>query len=105
MDALFEAKGRWWCHLLCDDFSEQGLEELHRFAARLGLPARAFHDPPGQARPHYDLTPPFRNQALALGALELSRREVVAFLQRGRLRARGRSEEPRGKEGIPEGPS
>lgn len=86
MDELFEAKGRWWCHLLCDDFSPQGLEVLHRFAARLGLPARAFHDPGGQPRPHYDLTPPYRELALQLGAEVLTRQELVAFLQRGRGR-------------------
>lgn len=104
VDALFQAKGRWWCHLLCDDFSREGLDRLHRFASELGVPDRAFHDPPGQARPHYDLTPPYREMALSLGAVELSRREVVDFLQRGRLRLEIdlRLEI---EEGITEGPS
>ncbi|MGE0494632.1 MAG: DUF4031 domain-containing protein [Vulcanimicrobiota bacterium] len=84
VDDLFEARGRWWCHLLCDDFSAAGLEELHAFARQLGAPPRAFHDPPGQPRPHYDLTPPLREAALSRGAKPLSRRQVVEFLQRGR---------------------
>lgn len=85
VDRLFQAKGRWWCHLLCDDFSPEGLAELHRFAREIGLSPRAFHDPPGQPRPHYDLTPPFREAALLRGAVELdSNRAVVEFLHLGR---------------------
>ena len=86
VDELFEAKGRWWCHLIGDDFSEQGLQELHAFARALGLCERAFHNPPGQPRPHYDLTPPYRELALQQGARPLSRQELVEFLRRGRSR-------------------
>ncbi len=91
VDELFEAKGRWWCHLICDDFTPEGLQFLHTFAARLGLPERAFHDPPGQPRPHYDLTPPFRERALECGAQALTRKQLVEFLQRGRSRPSGSS--------------
>lgn len=86
VDELFRVAHRTgsWCHLLCDDFSEEGLRQLHGFAARMGLPTRAFHDPPGRARPHYDLTPPMRELALQMGALELTRRGVVEFLELGR---------------------
>jgi Protein of unknown function (DUF4031) len=84
VDELFQAKGRWWCHLLCDDFTDHGLRLLHDFAAQMGLPSRAFHDPQGHARPHYDLTPDYRVLALEYGAITLSRRQVVEFLQRGR---------------------
>lgn len=86
VDELFLAKGRWWCHLLCDDFSTSGLQQLHDFAQRLGLPARAFHDPPGSPRPHYDLTPPFREIALEHGAQTLTRQQLVEFLKLGRER-------------------
>lgn len=89
VDELFQAKGRWWCHLLCDDFSEAGLEHLHEFARKLGVPERAWHNPEGHPRPHYDLTPAFREVALQNGAIPLSRREVVAFLKRGRAHAKG----------------
>ena len=84
VDELFQAKGRWWCHLICDDFSPQGLEQLHEFAQAIGLPKRAFHDPSGQPRPHYDLTPEFRELALAHGAASLTRRQLVEYLKRGR---------------------
>jgi hypothetical protein len=86
VDELFKARGRWWCHLLCDDFSRKGLQELHAFAQGIGLSQRAFHNPPGQPRPHYDLTPEFRDKALAMGANRLNRRELVAYLRRGRER-------------------
>ncbi len=86
VDELFQAKGRWWSHMVCDDFSPQGLAELHAFAETIGLSPRAFHDPDGQPRPHYDLTPEFREKALAHGALPLSRRELVEYLRRGRER-------------------
>ena len=84
VDDLFQAKGRWWCHMVCDDFSPTGLEHLHRFAETLGLSPRAFHNPDGQPRPHYDLTPEYREKALAHGALLLTRRGLVEYLQRGR---------------------
>ncbi|MBN9416680.1 hypothetical protein ABS71_00115 [bacterium SCN 62-11] len=84
VDELFQAKGRWWAHLLCDDFSPAGLEALHRFAEKIDLPRRAFHDPAGQPRPHYDCTPEARERALQNGALPLTRQQLVEYLQRGR---------------------
>lgn len=72
--------------MVCDDFTPGGLELLHRFASQIGLPRRAFHDPTGHPRPHYDLRPEYREIAIANGAEQLGRRELVAFLQRGRER-------------------
>ena len=90
VDRLFRAKGRWWCHLLCDDFSDSGLSTLHRFAREIGVPAQAFHDPSGHPRPHYDLRPEYREKALSHGAVELeSNRDVVNFLRRGREALQG----------------
>lgn len=86
VDDLFKAKGYWWCHLICDDFSPSGLQVLHNFAARLEVSRRAFHDPSGHPRPHYDLLPEFREKALLLGAEQLDRKQLVEFLQRGRRR-------------------
>ena len=86
MDDLFAVAHRpgQWCHLLCDDFSPAGLARLHRFALDIGLPPRAFHNPPGRSRPHYDLRPETRERALAHGAETLTRRQVVEWLERGR---------------------
>ena len=41
--------------------SDADFEELHAFAARLGIPRRGFHGD------HYDLPPPVRERAVALG--------------------------------------
>jgi uncharacterized protein DUF4031 len=56
-----------WCHMVSDaDF-----DELHAFAARLGIPRRRFQGD------HYDLHSGLRAQALALGAIEVSTGELV----------------------------
>lgn len=94
VDELFQAKGRWWCHLLCDDFTPQGLAQLHHFAAEIGLPRRAFHDPDGQPRPHYDCTPEVRERALEHGASQLSRQQLVEYLHRGRSKISPSAEKP-----------
>lgn len=62
-------RGREWCHLVADS-----LDELHEFAARLGLQRRWF-----QCRnyPHYDVTVTVRLRALQLGALDADRRTIV----------------------------
>src|SRR5258707_80260 len=52
---------RHWCHLVSDaDF-----EELHAFAATLGIPRHRFQGD------HYDLPPWLRSRALELGAEEV----------------------------------
>jgi len=69
-DADVPKYGRGWCHLTADS-----LGELHAFAARIGLPARAFHR--GARHPHYDITADQRLNALRSGAHPVSPREVV----------------------------
>jgi hypothetical protein len=56
--------GKQSCHLGADT-----LEELHEFAARLGLKRGWFQ---GGRLPHYDLTPNKRAQAVRLGAVSMS---------------------------------
>jgi hypothetical protein len=53
------------------------IEELHRFAARLGL-KRAWFQGQG-AVPHYDLTAGIRARAVRLGAVEVARRDWRAI--------------------------
>ena len=60
-----------WCHMVTDG----ELEELHEFAMRLGIPARRFQNHP--RHPHYDLMPSSRVLAVALGAVEVSTREMA----------------------------
>jgi hypothetical protein len=68
-----------WCHLTADT-----QDELHEFAARLGL-KRSYFQPGrplgGKPSPfwHYDLTAGKRAQAVALGAREVSARELPAI--------------------------
>ena len=54
------------CHLMTDG----PIEELHRFAAQLGLRREWFQD--DRLHPHYDLTAGKRIQALAHGAVFVS---------------------------------
>ncbi len=79
-DAIWERHDRRWCHLLSEDEAE-----LHAFAARLGLERRRFQTRP--TRPwidHYDIDEQRRCEALRMGAIELTRREVVDLVARKR---------------------
>lgn len=69
-------RNRLWSHLV----SDTSYAELHEFAVRLELPERAFH------RDHYDLPAERHAQAVELGALPVSGREVLAALRRAGLR-------------------
>lgn len=77
-----------WCHLTADT-----KEELHAFAARIGLQRRWFQTckKSSACRPadrcvhwHYDVTASKRAQALAAGAVEIDRQELVAILKQRR---------------------
>src|SRR5258708_38439044 len=72
-DAIWNWQGLKWCHLLADD-----IDELHGFAARLGISRASYQGPPKTTAPHYDLTGFERARALALGAKPCSRQEIVA---------------------------
>jgi len=56
-----------WCHMATDT----GFDELHAFAARLGLRRRWFH------RDHYDLPAHGRTAAVGLGAQEVTTAELL----------------------------
>ena len=56
-----------WCHMAVDG----GFEELHAFAAGLGIPRTRFQGD------HYDLPPWLRERALSHGALEVSTAELL----------------------------
>ncbi len=60
--------------------SDETLEELHGFAAALGVPARAFQGD------HYDLHEELREEAVRLGAAEVTSRELVVRLRTSGLR-------------------
>lgn len=77
--AIWRWSGLKWCHLLADD-----PDELHRFAALLGIKRVSFQGPPKSATPHYDLTGYERSKAITLGAIVCDREQIV--LVRRRLR-------------------
>lgn len=62
------------CHLAADT-----LEELHAFAASIGMKRSWFQ---GGRRPHYDLTERRRAAAVALGAREVDDREFIAVVNK-----------------------
>jgi uncharacterized protein DUF4031 len=75
--AIWSWQGLKWCHLLADD-----LDELHRFAALLGIKRASFQEPPKAATPHYDLTGFERSRAIALGAVACDREQIVLIRRR-----------------------
>ena len=62
--------------------SDVSLDELHAFAAELEIPQRGFH------RDHYDLPDNYREQAVALGANEVTSRELLQRMRAAGLRVR-----------------
>jgi len=88
-DAVTLWRGQRWAHLMADT-----LDELHAFAARLGLPRRAFQDKTSGA--HYDVTAELRERAIALGAMPISRHADRELVRRviTRAKAQGRREAP-----------
>jgi hypothetical protein len=80
--AIWAWAGCKWCHLLGDD-----LDELHRFAALIGIKRASFQGPPRTATPHYDLTGFERTRAIRLGAIPCDREAIVLVSRRARARA------------------
>lgn len=76
--AVWPWRGRRWAHLV----SDESTEELHAFAARLGLPRRAFQGD------HYDVPSEVRDRAVELGAQPTDARELVRRLRAAGLRQR-----------------
>ena len=83
-EPIFERWGLRWCHLTADD-----PEELHAFAALLGLERSRFQSKPDRPwADHYDITEHKRGQAVSRGALEISMKEAGELLARKRELAR-----------------
>lgn len=80
--AIWTWRSLRWAHLLADD-----MDELHRFADKLGIHRSSFQALPRSSSPHYDTTAFERRRALAYGAIPCSRAEIVAALRRNRQNA------------------
>jgi hypothetical protein len=74
-DAEVPMHGYTWFHLLADS-----IQELHAFAANIGIQKRAFHI--GARHPHYDVTAAQRRRAIRHGARSISAREAVLLSRR-----------------------
>jgi len=72
------AHGTLWSHLI----SDSDTDELHPFAAQLGVPRRGFD------LDHYDVPASLYHRAVSLGAQPVRARDVVFSLQRAGLRVR-----------------
>lgn len=75
---VWPGHGRLWSHLV----SDSSIEELHEFAAALGIPRRGFE------RDHYDLPEHLYDRAVSAGAVPVSSRELVRRLHEAGLRRR-----------------
>ena len=72
------SRGRMWSHVA----SDTSYDELHAFARQLGIPERGFD------RDHYDVPAEYYETVVALGAQEVTSRELVQRLVAAGLRRR-----------------
>lgn len=70
-DECIEWRGRVWCHMVADT-----PDELHRFAAQVGLKRAWFQSQ--SIYPHYDVTLSVRAKALQMGAILADREMLIA---------------------------
>lgn len=75
---LWPARGRVWSHMV----SDVSYEELHAFAAGLGMPSRAFE------RDHYDVPSELYEAVLLHGAEAVGCQELLLRLTKAGLRRR-----------------
>ncbi|WP_407287590.1 DUF4031 domain-containing protein [Streptomyces sp. BP-8] len=73
---IWPGHGRMWSHLV----SDESFSELHAFAARLGVPRRAFE------RDHYDLPAERYDDAVRAGAVQVGSKELLRRLTAAGLR-------------------
>ncbi|HYD09877.1 MAG TPA: DUF4031 domain-containing protein [Acidimicrobiales bacterium] len=74
--AIWPWRGRRWAHLV----SDESYDELHDFAASIGIERRAFQGD------HYDVPTEWRDKAIAAGATPVDARELVRRLRAAGLR-------------------
>lgn len=75
VDDSFQYPSGWWCHMIADT-----PDELHEMARDIGL-RRGWAQTSSAPLHilHYDLRPSKRAMAVKRGAVEISRRELVAI--------------------------
>ena len=94
-------RGMDWYHMATDNLAEDGLEELHAMARRLGLRTRWLHHHAGL--PHYDVPAEVKREAIMFGAAEVTTRELIRRCKRTNNRFRdgdGHTEESLGHQVV-----
>lgn len=80
MSVYVDALREWgWKYGASSHLYADTLEELHAFAARLGLKRAWFQD---GKRPHYDLTAAKRTMAIRLGAIFETDQHMIEHFRR-----------------------
>lgn len=90
-EPMWPNHGRRWSHLV----SDTSLEELHAFAAAMGIPRRGFHGD------HYDVPEEYYLEAVAQGAVATPSRDLVRRLQAAGLRLSATQRRQAQREGSP----
>lgn len=80
--ARWFGNGKMSCHMMVAG----DIEQLHKFAARIGLFRRYYQEK--SSWPHYDLTPNRRANAIALGAIQIDSKRLAAIRREVRNRIR-----------------
>lgn len=75
-EAIWPFKHTLYCHMMSDQPGEAGLNELHAFAAKLGLKKQWLQNS-SPRNPHYDLSQNMRRLAIRLGAQPVTARELM----------------------------
>lgn len=78
-DAAIMYKQKLRYHLVADS-----VPELHEFCEKIGVKRCWYH--PARGKPHYDITGPNRDAAIAAGAIPVSRGDIVHYTQSGQKR-------------------
>lgn len=93
-----EWRGRLWCHLVADS-----LDELHAFAARIGLRRSWFQA--HAAFPHYDVTIDVRERALRIGAVASGKAQMLVSARKLKAEMAADPAKPRKADGVLEASS
>lgn len=86
-----------WRGMLMSHMTADSVEELHEFAAKLGLKKDWAQLPPAHRLPHYDVSEGKRQLAIRLGAVEEDWRSSEAVERHWKLRREARDKRPKVK--------
>ena len=77
---LWPGKRREYCHLMID--KDSNLNDLHNFAASIGVGRSWFENKKGRRSPHYDINAAQRSRAIELGAVAVDGIKMLTLCKR-----------------------